>query len=78
MEQEEDFCHSVIWSDEKMWEERSRPNKQNERYWAESDPEVEDECRVVGGKKVMCWGALVDGKVILHWFRPGVKLNQQV
>ena len=27
LEQEDDFCHSVIWSDEKMWEERSRPNK---------------------------------------------------
>ena len=58
MEQEEDFCHSVIWSDEKMWEERSRPNKQNERYWAEWDPEVEDECRVVGGKQEMCWGVV--------------------
>ena len=50
----------------------------NERYWGEVDPEVEDECRVVGGNKIMCWAALVDGKVILHWFEKGTKLNQHV
>ena len=61
-----------------MWEEKVRPNKQNERYWGVKDPEVEDECRVVGGKKVMCWAALVNGKVILHLFDEGTKLNQQV
>ena len=31
-----------------------------------------------GGKKVMCWGALINGKVILHWFPLGVNLNQEV
>jgi hypothetical protein len=78
LRQEENFCQSVVWSDEKMWEEKTRPNKQNERYWGLVDPEVEDECRVVGGKKVMCWGALVNGKVILHWFEPKTRLNQHV
>ena len=45
----EDFPTTVIWTDEKMFEERTRPNKQNERYWAVEDPEITDECRVVGG-----------------------------
>ena len=78
LNQDVEFCQKVIWTDEKMWEEKSRPNKQNERYWREVNPEVEDECRVVGGNKIMCWAALVDGKVIVHWFEKGTKLNQHV
>ena len=51
LEQDVDFCQSVIWSAEKMWEEKTRPNKQNERYWGLEDPEVQDENRVVGGTR---------------------------
>ena len=47
LNQEDSFCQKVIWNDEKMWEEKTRPNKQNERYWGLVDPEVVDECRVV-------------------------------
>ena len=54
------------------------PNKQNERYWAEVDPEVEVDCRVQCGHKIMCWGALVNGKVILHWFLLFLSVNQHV
>ena len=41
------------------------------------DPKVEDECRVQGGKKMMCWAGLIDGKVILHWFEEAT-VNQEV
>ena len=52
LEQPEDFPHKVIWSaDEKLWEEKVRPNKQNERYWGLCDPEVEDENKVQGVRR---------------------------
>ena len=34
--------------------------------------------RVVGVNKVMCLAALVNRKVMLHWFEVGVKLNQHI
>ena len=68
----------VIWTDEKLWEEKVRPNKQNERFWARVDPEVEVDCRVQGGRKVMCWAGLINGEVILHWFPVCVSVNQHV
>ena len=66
LNQGENFPSRVMWSDEKLWFEKIRPNKQNERYWAESDPEIEVDCKQQGGKSVMCWAALIDGKVLLH------------
>ena len=39
-----EFIDKVIWSDEKLGEEKVRPNKKNERYWARVDPEVEVDC----------------------------------
>ena len=78
LEQPDEFPNQVIWSDEKLWEEKVRPNKQNERYWGLCDPEVEDENRVQGGKKIMSWGGLINGKVILHWFDFGDNINQQL
>ena len=31
-----------------------------------------------GGKKIMCWAGLINGKIILHWFPLGTSVNQQV
>ena len=76
LEQPEDFPDIIIFTDEKNFEEKTRPNKQNERYWAPVDPEVLDDCRVVGGRKVMCWAAIIDGRVIVHWFEIGERENQ--
>ena len=73
-----EFLDSVIWSDEKYFEEKFRSNRQNERYWGYCDPCVLDENRVQGGKKVMCWAALIDGKVVIHFFPVGQTLNQHV
>ena len=77
LDQPEEFADYVLWSDEKMLEEKIRPNKQNERYWGVVDPEIEEECRVQGGKKIMCWAGLIHGEVILHWFEEGT-VNQLV
>ena len=44
-EKSQEFVDKVLWSDEKLCEEKIRPNKQNEMYWWLVDPEVEDECR---------------------------------
>ena len=78
LEKDMDFWDKVLFSDEKLWVEKVRPNTQNERYWADSDPEVETDCREQGGRKIMCWAGLIDGKVILHWFNLNENLNQDV
>ena len=65
----------VIWSDEKWFVRRTRPNKQNERYWEPFDPEIEVDCRVQGDEKVMCWCGLINGKIIIHWFNKNESVN---
>ena len=78
LNQDADFSDRVLWTDEKLWVEKTHPNKQNERYWSQVDPEVEVGCREQGGKKIMCWAGLINGKIILHWFPLGTSVNQQV
>ena len=58
LEQPDGFPNSVFFSDEKTFEKRTRPNCQNERYWANVDPGIEDENRVQGGRKV-CAGLVL-------------------
>ncbi len=53
-----DFLQMILFSDEKKFEERTRPNKQNERYWGQVDPLVMDKNRVQGGRSLMCWTGL--------------------
>ena len=45
-----------------------RPNRQNERYWAPEDPNIEVECSVQGRTKLMAWVGLIEGKAFVHWF----------
>ena len=51
LNQDEDLCQKIIYTDEKIFEGRCHPNRQNERYWAPQgdDPEVFEEIRVQGG-----------------------------
>ena len=55
------FCDKVVWSDKKWFILRQHPNRQNERYWAPCDPEVEVVCKEQGGQKVMAWAGVVQG-----------------
>ena len=71
-----DFLQMVLFSDEKKFEERTRPNKQNERYWGMVDPLVMDKNRVQGGRSLMCWTGLINGQVIIHWFEEKTTVNQ--
>ena len=75
LQQPPEFEERVIWSDEKWFVLRQKPNKQNERYWAPSNPDVEVECNEQGGLKVMCWAAVIDGRVLLHWFDSNTSVN---
>ena len=75
LEQPVDFANRCLWSDEKWFHLKQHPNKQNERYWAPFDPEIETECRVQGGEKVMCWAGIVKEKLIIHWFEEGISVN---
>lgn len=74
--QGEDFPNKVIFSDEKWFTEKLWPNKQTERYWAREDPEIEYDCMQQGGKKVMCWAAIIDGRVIVKWYKGDGRVNQ--
>ena len=78
LDKPKDFEQKVIWSDEKWFVLKQKPNKQNERYWAPCDPGIEVECREQGGKKVMCWAGVVGGKVIIHWFELNKSVNGEV
>ena len=78
LSQPDGFVDKVFFSDEKTFEERSRLNKQNERYWCQEDPEIEDENRVQGGRKLMCWAGLIDGRVVIHWFDENERKNQHI
>ena len=69
------FEENVIWTDEKWFVLHQSPNKQNERFWAPCDPGVEVTCRVQGDEKVMCWAAIVRGRVVIHWLEPNVSVN---
>lgn len=68
----EDF---VVWSDEKWFVLNQSPNRQNERYWAAQNPNIEVCCRIQGDRKVMCWAGLVNGRVIIHWLEGGKSVN---
>ena len=69
------FEEKVIWTDEKWLVLNTAPNKQNERFWAPENPNVTVNCREQGAQKVMCWAAVVDGQVFLHWLSPGTTVN---
>ena len=69
------FAELCLWSDKKWFVVKQALNKQNERYWSLQDEEIEVECRVQRGEKVMCWCGILDGKIIIHWFEDGVSVN---
>ena len=48
-----------------------------ERYWAPCDPEVEIDCKEQGGKKVMALAAVVQGRLVIHWFPGGSSVYGQ-
>ena len=76
LDKDEDFPEFVIFSDEKNFTEKVRGNRQNERYWDWTNPNITEENRVQGGRKLMCWAALAEGRVILHWFAEGETEDQ--
>ena len=49
---------SKAFNSNAIWEEKVRPNNQNERMLGLSYPEFEDENKLQGGNKVTCWGPL--------------------
>ena len=63
-----EWFRRVLWSDEKWFVRIPHPNRQNERIWAPHDPEIETNTRNQGESKVMCWAAMVDSTMIIHWF----------
>ena len=75
LEQAEGFEQKVMWSDEKWFVLKQKPNKQNEPYWAPCDPGVEVECREQARKKVMCWAGVIQGRIIIHWFDNNNSVN---
>ena len=75
LSKDDKFVDRILFSDEKWFKLLQAPNKQNERYWAPEDPHVQVECREQGGKKVMCWAVMIEGRMLLHWFEDGTSVN---
>ena len=76
LDRDPEFLQLVLFSDEKKFVQNVQPNRQNERYWAVSDPLVMEENRIQGGKSQMCWAGLIDGRIIFHWFDEKETVNQ--
>ena len=58
----ENFPQKVIFGDEAMWRlNRLSVNRQNWRYWAETNPHIVDEINNQGGKSYMSSVLMVDG-----------------
>ena len=73
-EKDPEFLQLHLFSDKKKFV--VHPNRQNERYWAMSEPLVMEENQVQGGKSQMCWTGLINGKIIVHWFDEKETVNQ--
>ena len=69
-------AQNVIFTDEKWFTLRPHLNRQNTRFWSIENPYAYDDCIRQGAEKVMCWAAIVDGKVLpLVWFDAGTSVN---
>jgi len=69
LEQEEDFVHRVIWTDEKFFVLRQKPHRRNDGKWSTSNCREMIETNDRNGAKVMIFVSIVDGKVpIVHAF----------
>ena len=67
---------NVVFTDEKWFFLRPHPNKQNTRVWSSSNPFRYDDCVKQGAEKVMCFVAIVAGKILPPiWFPPGTSIN---
>ena len=67
LEQEEDFVHRVIWTDEKFFMLVQKPHRKNDGKWSTSNPREIIETNDRNGAKVMIVVAIVDGKIpIVH------------
>ena len=78
LEQPEDFHKSFLWSDEKLWVQKPHPDKKNEKLWAQGNAHYEVECKQQGGRCIVSWAGLINGRVIIHWFDVGATNNQEV
>ena len=59
----------IIFTDEKWFLLRPHPNRQNSRIWSIQNPYKYEDCVKQGGEKVVCWAAIINGRVLpIHWF----------
>ena len=66
----------VIFTDEKFFVLHPNPNKQNTRIWSLKNPYLYEDSIKQGGKKVMAWAGIADGKILpLFWFDEGQSVN---
>ena len=52
---------------------KPHPNRKNDVYWSETNPNNIHEVKDQGAVKIMAWVGIVDGQVLpVHWFQGSV------
>lgn len=70
--------HKIIFTDEKWFLLHPHPNRQNTRIWSAQNPYQYDDCMKQGAEKVMCWAAIIEGKILPPvWFNTGTSVNSE-
>ena len=66
---DEAFTDKIIFSDECLFDDKGNPNRQNCRFWSQTNPHQIVETRYQGGRKLMVWAGVVGDRILgPHFF----------
>ncbi|KAL1267623.1 hypothetical protein QQF64_032986 [Cirrhinus molitorella] len=71
LEQDPQFKQKILFSDEANFYVNGEVNKQNHRYWSDTNPHWIDPSKTVGTKKVMVWCGIWGTKIVGPFFING-------
>ncbi|KAL1281045.1 hypothetical protein QQF64_015645 [Cirrhinus molitorella] len=71
LEQDLQFTQKILFSDEANFYVNGEVNKQNHRYWSDTNPHWIDPSKTVGTKKVMVWCGIWGTKIVGPFFING-------
>uniref|UniRef100_A0A3Q3KZL0 DUF4817 domain-containing protein n=1 Tax=Mastacembelus armatus TaxID=205130 RepID=A0A3Q3KZL0_9TELE len=71
LEQDPQFTQKILFSDEANFYVNGEVNKQNHRYWSDTNPHWIDPSKTVGTKKVMVWCGIWGTKIVGPFFING-------
>uniref|UniRef100_A0AAX7TH63 Uncharacterized protein n=1 Tax=Astatotilapia calliptera TaxID=8154 RepID=A0AAX7TH63_ASTCA len=71
LEQDPQFTQKILFSDEANFYVNGEVNKQNQRYWSDTNPHWMDPSKTVGRTKVMVWCGIWDTTIVGPFFING-------